>query len=102
MNQVKLGDRVKVVISPESLEFGCDKVYPQDGTGTVTNCIRREKNLGFFNAQERLVHIHLDVPFKRTGLVADEDLPKAQQKKFEIMADMWIPIWILEPFEPEK
>ncbi len=97
--QVKTGDRVVVRIPEENLAFGTDKVYPQGGTGTVIDYVdKKGRNHGCVNFQG-MAYVRLDVPFTRTALLEEMDSDGAKKRKgpkFRIMAEMWIPTWLLE------
>lgn len=101
--RVKAGDRIKIVIPPENLAFGADRVYPDGGTGTAIDCIdKKGHNHGCVDSQG-LALTKLDIPFERTALLGDEDLPKKLRKKSKIMTEMGVPTWFpLEILPPGK
>ena len=95
--RVKAGDRVVVRIPSENLEFEADRVYPLNGTGVAIDRIdKRGNNLGCVDSQ-RLALVKLDVPFKRTALLGDDDHPKYSNRekkpKFKMMTEMRVPTW---------
>lgn len=101
--RVKAGDRVVIRIPKENREFGTDKVYPDGGTGIAIDHIdKKGHNHGCVDSQG-LALVKLDIPFERTALLGDEDLPKELRKKFKIMTEMGVPTWFpLEILLPEK
>lgn len=98
---VKPGDRVKIVIPAENIEFGCDKMYPQGGTGVVQNYIDKAgRNHGYLSDRGILAYVVLDKPFERKKAVeTKEGKPKVIR---ETVKTMYVPTWLLVREEPAK
>ncbi len=67
---VKVDDRVRIVIPEENLKCDCDKVFPQGGTATVIESREQEIEHHLSRSDEGAnAYLIYDKPFLRTGLL---------------------------------
>jgi len=68
---VKPGDVVRIIIPEENLKYDCGEVFPQRGTGIVTEFEERDGNRHHLSSSDggTCAFVNYDEPFFRRGLL---------------------------------